>query len=80
MKDAQWTCQGDLVPVDVTAISSSQFVIYRYGVFLIKLLHTAIDTPEVTLLLASNLPPNNYRWVTVWSRGIFTNQKNVTLR
>ena len=61
VKDAQWVCGGDLVPVDVQNISSSQFVVYRYGVFLIKLLHQVIDTPEVTLLLASNLPVNNYR-------------------
>ncbi|GFO26753.1 cytadherence high molecular weight protein 2 [Plakobranchus ocellatus] len=60
VKDAQWVCKGDLTPVDISAISPSQFVIYRFGVFLTRLLHQTIDTPEVTLLLASNLPPNNY--------------------
>jgi hypothetical protein len=42
VKDAQWTCKGDLVPVDITQISSSQFVVYRFGVFVIKLLHQQI--------------------------------------
>ncbi|KAH3750553.1 hypothetical protein DPMN_185080 [Dreissena polymorpha] len=60
VKDAQWTCRGDLSPVDIGQISSSQFVVYRFGVFVIKLLHEQIGTPETTLLLASNLPPNNY--------------------
>lgn len=60
VKDAQWQCKGDLVPVDINNITPSQFVIYRYGVFVIRLLHQSIGTPDVSLLLASNLPPNNY--------------------
>jgi hypothetical protein len=42
VKDAQWSCKSDLVPVDINQISSSQFVIYRFGVFVIKLLHQQI--------------------------------------
>jgi len=60
VKDAQWMCAGDLVPVDSAQISPSQYVVYRFGVFVIRLLHQQIGTPDVTLLLASNLPPNNY--------------------
>lgn len=61
VKDAQWVCKGDIRPVDINHISSNQFVIYRFGVFIIRLLNKTIGTPEVTLLLASNLPPNNYQ-------------------
>jgi len=41
-------------------MSAREFVIYRYGIFIIRLLHQSIGSPEVTLLLASNLPQNNY--------------------
>jgi hypothetical protein len=60
VKDAQWQCKGDLAPVDINSITPSQFVVYRYGVFVIRLLNQSIGTPEVSLLLASNMPPNNY--------------------
>ena len=53
-------CNGNLNPVDINNISAREFVIYRFGVFVIHLLHHTIQTPEVTLLLASNLPSNNY--------------------
>ncbi|XP_062603182.1 uncharacterized protein LOC134264959 [Saccostrea cucullata] len=61
VKDAQWVCKGDLKPADINQISPAQFVIYRFGVFVTRLLHQTIGTPEVSLLLATNLPPNNYK-------------------
>ncbi|XP_070551209.1 uncharacterized protein [Ptychodera flava] len=60
IKDAQWMCHGELTPLDINGITPSQFVIYRFGVFLLRMLRHLVRTPEVTLLLASNLPPNNY--------------------
>ncbi len=51
MKDAQWMCHGDLIPVDINEISPSQFVVYRFGVFVIRLLHKTIETPEVCALV-----------------------------
>ena len=60
IKDAQWLCQGDLVPVDINELSPANFVVYRFGVFVTQMLRNVIQAPEVTLLLASNLPPNNY--------------------
>ena len=39
VKDAQWVCKGDLVPTDVNSLGPSHFVIYRFGVFLIRLLN-----------------------------------------
>ena len=47
MKDAQWLLQGDLKPVDINQISPSQFVVYRFGVFTIRMLAKCIGTPEV---------------------------------
>ncbi|CAH1789583.1 unnamed protein product [Owenia fusiformis] len=60
IKDAQWSCSGDLVPVDLNDITPHQFVVYRFGVFVSRVLRQLINAPEVTLLLASNLPSNNY--------------------
>ena len=60
LKDAQWSLQGELRPVDINSISASQFVIYRFGVFIIRVLNKTIHTPEVSLLLAESLPQNNY--------------------
>ena len=37
-----------------------QFVVYRFGVFTTQLLQEVMDVPEVTLLVASSLPANNY--------------------
>lgn len=60
LKDAQWECKGELVPVDVQSLRPSDFVVYRFGVFAAQLLHQHNNLPQVTVLLASNLPPNNY--------------------
>ena len=59
-KDAQWTCQDELIPVDINELNPMQFVVYRFGVFIIQLLQDVMEVPEVTLLIASSLPPNNY--------------------
>lgn len=67
LRDAQWECKGDLTPVDPQSLRPSDFVVYRFGVFVASLLHTQNQLPEVSLLLASNLPPNNY------SRNCFRN-------
>ena len=60
LKDAQWLCSGDLIPVDINELSPANFVVYRFGVFVTQLLENRMSIPSVTLLLASNLPPNNY--------------------
>ncbi len=60
VRDAQWECKGDLIPVDVQSLRPSDFVVYRFGVFVVQLLHNQNHLPEVSVLLASNLPPNNY--------------------
>ena len=67
IKDAQWECKGNLVPTDVQSLKPSDFVVYQFGVFSSKLLQKRNGLPQVTVLLASNLPPNNY------SRNCFRN-------
>ena len=60
LKDAQWVCTGDLVALDIETLRPTNFVVYHFGVFGSNLLHTHNDMSEVTILVASNLPPNNY--------------------
>ena len=67
VKDAQWECRGELVPVDIHTLQPADFVVYRFGVFVTQLIRSHSRLPDVTLLLASNLPPNNY------SRNAFRN-------
>ena len=67
IKDAQWECKGEIVPVDLNSLKPSDFRVYHFGVFISQLLHTSNQLPDVTILLASNLPSNNY------SRNCFRN-------
>lgn len=60
IQDAQWLCGGDLVPIDINELSPTNFVVYRFGVFVADMLKQAMQVPDVTLLLASNLPINDY--------------------
>lgn len=59
--DAQWICQGETVTVSVNELTPSSFVVYQFGNFVMRMLsQEEYRFPKVTLLLASNLPPNNY--------------------
>lgn len=53
-------CSGDLVAIDIEKLRPTNFVVYRFGVFVSNLLQARNNMPEVTILVASNLPPNNY--------------------
>ncbi|XP_067826818.1 uncharacterized protein si:dkey-103g5.4, partial [Heptranchias perlo] len=58
--DAQWTCEGKLVPLTLEKISVTELVIYRFGIFIVQLVKRSINAPEINILLASSLPTNNY--------------------
>ena len=60
LRDAQWSNSDALRPMDVSKLSPSNLVIYRFGLFLSRLLKTRCDFPKVTVLLADSLPHNNY--------------------
>ena len=38
--DAQWACEGELIPLDVQTLNPREFLAYQHGLFLLKLLHT----------------------------------------
>ncbi|XP_043532533.1 uncharacterized protein LOC122540626 [Chiloscyllium plagiosum] len=58
--DAQWTCEGRLVPVSLEMVSVPELVVYRFGIFVAQLVKRSINAPEIGILLASSLPANNY--------------------
>ena len=60
LKDAQWECKGELLPVKAQDLKPSDFVVYRFGMFVAKLICKQSQLPGVSMLIASNLPPNNY--------------------
>ncbi|XP_067910361.1 uncharacterized protein si:dkey-103g5.4 [Heterodontus francisci] len=58
--DAQWSCEGKLLPLTLEKISVTELVVYRFGIFIVQLVKRSINAPEINLLLASSLPVNNY--------------------
>ena len=60
LKDAQWECKGDLLPVKVQDLKPSDFVVYRFGMFIANMICKHSQLPGVSMLIASSLPANNY--------------------
>ncbi|KAK0146501.1 hypothetical protein N1851_014165 [Merluccius polli] len=58
--DAQWACEGELIPLDVQTLNPREFLAYQHGLFLLKMLHTLKLTPGISLQIAASLPHNNY--------------------
>ncbi|XP_030237257.1 uncharacterized protein LOC115561364 isoform X2 [Gadus morhua] len=58
--DAQWACEGELIPLDVQTLNPREFLAYQHGLFLLKLLHTLKLGPGISLQVAASLPHNNY--------------------
>uniref|UniRef100_A0A8C5P3Q9 Predicted gene, 32742 n=1 Tax=Jaculus jaculus TaxID=51337 RepID=A0A8C5P3Q9_JACJA len=48
--------QEELVAVQPTDLSAREFVVYQYGTFVLHLLITQLQAPEITLQIASHLP------------------------
>ena len=60
IRDAQWSNSEKLKPADITKLAPTNFVIYRFGLFLSRMLKTRLEFPDVSVLLADSLPHNNY--------------------
>ncbi|XP_036006035.1 uncharacterized protein si:dkey-103g5.4 [Fundulus heteroclitus] len=58
--DAQWECEGELIPLDPSVLNPREFLVYQHGLFLIDKLHNLKLTPAVSLQIAASLPKNNY--------------------
>lgn len=57
-KDKQWTTDSELVPVDLNKLSARNFVTYKFGCFVTKLISSQCDHKPITLLLAEKIPTN----------------------
>ncbi|XP_028321414.1 uncharacterized protein LOC114474973 [Gouania willdenowi] len=58
--DAQWECEGELIPLDPSTLKPREFLVYKHGLFLIHSLHNLQLTPAISLQIAASLPNNNY--------------------
>ncbi|XP_054884666.1 uncharacterized protein LOC129359222 [Poeciliopsis prolifica] len=58
--DAQWECEGELIPLDLSVLNPREFLVHQHGLFLIDTLHNLKLTPAVSLQVAVSLPNNNY--------------------
>ncbi|KAM3615726.1 uncharacterized protein V6R79_006907 [Siganus canaliculatus] len=58
--DAQWECEGELIPLDPSVLSPREFLVYQHGLFLIHTMNTLKLAPGISLQIAASLPHNNY--------------------
>ncbi|XP_062417148.1 uncharacterized protein si:dkey-103g5.4 [Pungitius pungitius] len=58
--DAQWECEGELIPLDPSVLNSRELLVYRHGLFLVHTLHDLKLTPSISLQIAASLPNNSY--------------------
>lgn len=58
--DAQWECEGELIPSCPSTLNPREYLVYQHGLFLMHTLHNLKLTPVVSLQIAASLPYNNY--------------------
>ncbi|XP_026169238.1 uncharacterized protein LOC113134209 [Mastacembelus armatus] len=58
--DAQWECEGELIPLDPSVLNLREFLVYQHGLFLMHTLHNLKLTPAISLQIAASLPKNKY--------------------
>ena len=59
-RDAEWTKDQNLEPVDLNKVSSRVFVVYKFGCFVTDLVSAHCQHQPITLLLAEKIPPNKH--------------------
>ncbi|XP_033122761.1 uncharacterized protein LOC117121631 [Anneissia japonica] len=57
-RDQEWVGDTELIPVDLNKLGGRTFVVYKFGVFIAKLVATNCGHNPVTLLLAEKIPNN----------------------
>ncbi|KAG7479263.1 hypothetical protein JOB18_021861 [Solea senegalensis] len=58
--DAQWECEGELIPLDPSVLNPREFLVYHHGLFLMQTLCNLKLTPAISIQIAASLPKNNY--------------------
>ncbi|KAK1900668.1 ABC transporter G family member 28 [Dissostichus eleginoides] len=49
--DAQWECEGELIPLDLSALNPREYLVYQHGLFLIDTLNNLKLEAEQTLFI-----------------------------
>ncbi|CAG6003331.1 unnamed protein product [Menidia menidia] len=49
--DAQWGCEGELTPLDLSVLNPREFLVYQHGLFLMRTLHDLNLEAEETLFV-----------------------------
>ncbi|XP_034723644.1 uncharacterized protein si:dkey-103g5.4 [Etheostoma cragini] len=76
--DAQWECEGELIPLDLSLLNPREFLVYQHGLFLMHTLQNLKLTPAISLQIASSLPNNNY-FNNVFRNSFFYQEAEETL-
>lgn len=59
--DAQWECEGELIPLDPSALNPREFLVYQHGLFLMHTMNNLkLVGAKVSLLLSTLLPVHIY--------------------
>ncbi|XP_072885617.1 uncharacterized protein [Hemitrygon akajei] len=74
--DAEFTCEGNLVPLTPEKISVTELAVYRFGIYIVQRVKKVINAPEIKLLLASSLPQNNYTHNTFRNSFFYQHSQN----
>ncbi|KAE8592592.1 hypothetical protein XENTR_v10018802 [Xenopus tropicalis] len=59
--DLQLTFKEDLTPVNPEQLTTREFVIYQYGIYILQLLQSHIQEKEINLYITSRLPGNDHK-------------------
>ncbi|KAM7413322.1 hypothetical protein PAMA_020625 [Pampus argenteus] len=49
--DAQWECEGELIPLEPSVLNPREFLVYQHGIFLMRTLHSLKLEAEETLFV-----------------------------
>ncbi|KAK7882559.1 hypothetical protein WMY93_028733 [Mugilogobius chulae] len=58
--DAQWKCEGELIPLCASNLNPREYLVYQHGLFVMQTMSNLQLTPVVTLQITTSLPSNNY--------------------
>lgn len=53
--DAQWECEGELIPLDPAVLNPREFLVYQHGIFLMHTLNNLKLVGVKVILLFSTL-------------------------
>lgn len=59
--DAQWECEGELIPLDPSVLNPREFLVYQHGLFLMHTMNNLkLVSAKISLLLSTLSPFHFY--------------------